>query len=85
MKLDELADDSWPPPNLPLLGNALQQTGWAGAPVTAGNWRSTVAEKLRTLDWQQARSDLAPFLERKQDLALVSEDALLALLGGCTG
>lgn len=75
-----LADDTWPAPNLLQLNNALQQTGWTGAVATSENWRVMVADRLATLDWKQAQLDVAPFLEREQDVAMVSKDALLALL-----
>jgi hypothetical protein len=75
-----LADDSWPAPNLLLLNNALKQTGWTGGSITPENWRGIVTERLKDLDWKQAALDVAPFLEREQDLAMVSEASLLALL-----
>ena len=37
-----LSDPSWPPPNLALLNNALHQTGWSGAFLTAQNWRAVL-------------------------------------------
>ncbi len=75
-----LSDREWPSPNLIQLNNALRQTGWDGPTVTLKNWRRLVAEKLRTLDWSQAVRDVSPFLERSQDAALVSKEALLSLL-----
>lgn len=75
-----LADDSWPGPNLVQLNNALAQTGWEGEKVTISNWRQLVALKLDTLNWEVARQDVAPFLERKQDVALVSPSILSGLL-----
>lgn len=75
-----LADPDWPAPNVTLLRNALHQTGWEGPDVTERNWRHVIAEKLDSVDWKQAGADVAPFLERKQDLALVSPETLLPLL-----
>jgi predicted nucleotidyltransferase component of viral defense system len=75
-----LADDSWPEPNLLQLNNALIQTGWDGDVATTGNWRRMVAERLESVDWRQAQQDVSPFLEREQDVALVSQDSVLALL-----
>ncbi|NQT93348.1 MAG: nucleotidyl transferase AbiEii/AbiGii toxin family protein [Lentisphaerae bacterium] len=75
-----LADETWPAPNLVQLNNALRQTGWEGPTATLQNWRSLVCERLATLDWEQARLDVTPFLEREQDVALVSEATLLQLL-----
>jgi len=34
-----LADPQWPPPNLELLNNALEQTSWAGPRLDSGNWK----------------------------------------------
>ena len=42
--------------------------------------RSTAREYLQSVDWSVARSDVSPFLERRQDAALVDRDVLLALL-----
>ena len=64
-----MADDSWPEPNLRQLNNALSQTGWEGGGATAGNWRRLVADRLESVEWQQAQQDVSPFLEREQDLA----------------
>ena len=75
-----LADDSWPGPNLVQLNNALAQTGWDGENVTTANWRQLVARKLDSLNWEVARMDVAPFLERKQDIDLISNSVLSALL-----
>jgi predicted nucleotidyltransferase component of viral defense system len=75
-----LADDSWPAPNLLQLNNALQQTGWTGATATPKHWRTMVAERLESVEWKQAQQDVSPFLEREQDLELVSKASLAALL-----
>jgi hypothetical protein len=75
-----LSDPNWPEPNIVLLDNALRQTGWRGPTVTEQNWRQRVADKLDTVDWKLARSDVSPFLERKQDVNTVSETVLLPLL-----
>ena len=44
------------------------------------SWRDLVRNKLESVDWELARRDVSPFLERSQDLMLVSETALLPLL-----
>ncbi len=75
-----LADETWPGPNLLQLNNALQQTGWQGEMATAANWRELVSDRLSKLNWEEARLDVTPFLEREQDLELVSKSALQALL-----
>jgi hypothetical protein len=75
-----LADSTWPAPNLLQLNNALKQTGWNGDEATPENWRALVRKKLETVDWAQARRDVTPFLERRQDVDLVSDTVLLPLL-----
>ena len=75
-----LADETWPAPNLVQLDNALRQTNWQGEKVTTENWRRLLGERMSTLNWEQAQLDVAPFLEREQDLALVTKATLLGLL-----
>jgi hypothetical protein len=75
-----LADRTWPAPNLNLLNAALTQTKWAGPVMTAANWRPHIRKHVRGLDWEQARSDVRPFLERQRDLDLVTTDVLDELL-----
>ncbi|MCL6614276.1 MAG: nucleotidyl transferase AbiEii/AbiGii toxin family protein, partial [Firmicutes bacterium] len=77
-----LSDPSWPVPNLVMLRNALAQTGWTGEVPTEGNWRSLVAERLRGVDWERARADVAPFLPDGFDPGLLAAENLLALLEG---
>lgn len=74
-----LADPGWPAPNLVLLNNALQQTGWTGV-VTADNWREIIAARLRELTWDRVRADVTPFLEAPT-AALLTRENLLRLLG----
>jgi len=77
-----LADRTWPTPNLKLLNAALAQTAWKGAILTATNWRNEIRKRMKTLDWERARADVRPFLERQRDLDLVSEEVLGKLLTG---
>ena len=75
-----LSDPGWPAPNLTLLNNALRQTGWTGPAATPDTWRELIADKLRSVDWQAARQDVTPFLERAEEVQLVTSDVLLPLL-----
>ena len=75
-----LSDRSWPTPNLALLNAALTQTGWKGPAMTTSNWRDELRQRLGTLDWEGARADIRPFLERERDIALVSAETLGSLL-----
>lgn len=76
-----LADPTWPAPNLVLLNNALRQTGRDAEPLRPETWRATVARRLELVDWKQAVADVSPFLERRQDVALVSAEVIARLLG----
>ncbi|MEA3308341.1 MAG: nucleotidyl transferase AbiEii/AbiGii toxin family protein [Chloroflexota bacterium] len=75
-----LSDPDWPPPNLILLNNALQQTGWVGEHLTAANWRAVVREYVAGLDWTQVVADVRPFLARRADLELLTRETLLKFL-----
>jgi predicted nucleotidyltransferase component of viral defense system len=75
-----LADRTWPAPNLALLNAALAQSAWKGPRLTAANWRKQLRLRLAAIDWDKARADVRPFLERERDLDLVSAEALGKLL-----
>jgi hypothetical protein len=76
-----LSDPHWPAPNLTLLNNALQQTGWQGTHLTDGNWRGVVRERLQVLDWRQVIDDVRPFLEPSTDPNLLTRENLMQVLG----
>jgi predicted nucleotidyltransferase component of viral defense system len=75
-----LSDPNWPEPNLTLLANALSQTGWQGPPLTSDNWRKVVFEKLETLDWKAVLTDVIPFLEKQEDIPLITLENTARLL-----
>lgn len=79
-----LSDPTWPPPNLTMLNNALAQTRWEGAPLTADTWRAAVrrrlAESLDAAAWARAREDVRPFLEQAGEVELVKKATLSRLL-----
>jgi hypothetical protein len=77
-----LSDRGWPAPNLALLNHALEQGRWEGPAVTAKNWRSTVARRIETLDWERLVADVRPFLENPSEADLLTRDALRGLLKG---
>jgi hypothetical protein len=75
-----LADRTWPAPNLDLLNAALAQTGWENPRLTEANWREQVRNRIEALDWEKARADVRPFLERERDLDMVRKEILVRLL-----
>ncbi|MEA3397617.1 MAG: nucleotidyl transferase AbiEii/AbiGii toxin family protein, partial [Chloroflexota bacterium] len=76
-----LSDPDWPLPNLTLLNNALQQTGWDGNPLTAHNWRKTVRDRLQTLTWERVVADVRPFLEPGAHPDLLTPENVMRVLG----
>ena len=77
-----LSTPDWPAPNLTLLNNALEQTGWGGAHLTAENWRGTLRAHLIEIPWKQALADVEPFLLSRQEVSLLTQENLDRLLGG---
>ena len=75
-----LSDPTWPAPNLTLLANALEQTGWEGSRLTSGNWRSVLADRLRQLNWEKVSGDVTPLLEQSASVELLTLTNLLELL-----
>jgi hypothetical protein len=75
-----LSDPDWPPPNLTLLNNALRQTDWPAAALTASTWRHAVQARLEGVDWDQAADDVRPFLETGADPSLLTRDSVMGLL-----
>jgi hypothetical protein len=76
-----LSDPEWPAPNIALLNNALQQTGWAGERLTQDDWRSPVRERLEGANWDQVVTDVRPFLDPNADLGLLTLKNLMQVLG----
>jgi predicted nucleotidyltransferase component of viral defense system len=75
-----LSDWTWPEPNMLLLSNALKQTGWDKTELTVGNWRQELADKVSQFDWDKIIADVHPFIERQQELELLTKENLLKLL-----
>ena len=77
-----LSAPDWPPPNLVLLNNALEQTGWTGGVLDEATWRLAVAARLKEANWAQAVADVRPFLEPGVDASLLSPENLAQVLAG---
>lgn len=80
-----LSDPRWPEPNLELLNNALEQTGWEGPPLDAASWRGVIRDRVASLDWSAAARDVEPFLEPGPAVALFGRENLLELIAGPGG
>lgn len=75
-----LSDPHWPEPNFILLNNALLQSGWTGSAVTTDNWRELTSDRLLSIDWQTALSDVRNFLIRPNEINLLTIENLGHLL-----
>ncbi len=67
-------------PNLKLLRNALEQTGWKGPKVGPETWRAILLHRVASLDWPAVLRDVGPFLEDPRDGRLLDREMLLAEL-----
>lgn len=76
-----LANPDWPEPNLSLVNNALAQSGWSHAPLTADTWRRAVWERLDGIRWADAIRDVRPFLMDSADASLLTPETMRQLLG----
>lgn len=75
-----LSDPAWPDPNIEFLQQALKQSKWPGPAVHLSNWAQVTAEKISVLDWKTVMDDLQPFMERKNDLLMLTQKNMIALL-----
>ena len=77
-----LTRDDGGEPNLVLLGNALRQTAPGVAEAAEADWRGAVRARLESVNWTDARHDVAPFLEQRRDVDLIAAETFDGLLGG---
>lgn len=75
-----LSSPAWPAPNLTLLNNALQQTGWNGDRITVENWREIVKQRLSQLDWETAVAEARPFMVETGSASLLTSENVFRLL-----
>jgi predicted nucleotidyltransferase component of viral defense system len=76
-----LSDPDWPDPNLPLLDASLVQTGMNLTDSQVTDWRTLVAERIAAAEWKGVVSDVRPFLERSEEIAFLTKENVLDLLG----
>ena len=77
-----LSDPTWPEPNIQHLRASLQQSGKDIGTEEIYSWRDLVARKIRKMDWKRVIEDVSPFLERSEDIELLTRENVLALLEG---
>ena len=75
-----LSDKTWPEPNIVLLNNALEHTGWSGPEFTLKNWREHIAERLSEFDWDKIIADVKPFIEKQSNLKMLTFQNLVKLI-----
>ena len=75
-----LSNRHWPEPNLGLLNNALEQSGWTRGELSKSNWRKAVQAKIEDMSWERVVDDVTPFLEREAELELLTLDNITSLL-----
>ncbi len=75
-----MSDPTWPAPNLRLLNAALRQTHWSGGVLRDNTWRETIIQRLDALAWNRATADARPFLEREEDVELLTRENAVRLL-----
>ena len=75
-----LSDITWPEPNFLLLNNALKQTGWSGPEMTGANWRKETTLRVSRYDWDKVIADVRPFIERQEELKMLTKQHLIKLL-----
>ena len=80
-----LSDPDWPDPNLTLLQSALHQTGWDGETPDQNNWRQFLCQRLGKIDWRKSVTDVKPFLERTDEVDLLTQVNFDKLLGCSLG
>ncbi len=67
-------------PNIALLSNALTQTQWRGAQITAEGWRAVIERRLDEVDLAKVAEDVGPFLESPEERTLLTRETVLTAL-----
>lgn len=77
-----LSGRGWPAPNMVLLRNALEQSGWPEERVAGIDIGEELEARFRSLDWAAVRRDVLPFLEKPGEADLLDKADMCALLKG---
>lgn len=75
-----MGDSDWPQPNMDLLGNALEQSGWPARRIEDLDLPQVLDERFAQADWPAIRRDVAPFLERPGEADFLNRDDMTALM-----
>ena len=75
-----LSAPAWPLPNLRMLGNALKQSGWSQKRVAGLKPAEEMLLKFADVDWNSARNDVIPFLERPAEAEYLNRDDMTKLV-----
>lgn len=67
-------------PNLLLLKNGLEQTGWTKDFPSEKNWKNLIYDVVQAADWNKVKNDVEKFLENPKDLNIFTKDNILSLL-----
>lgn len=67
-------------PNLLLLKNGLEQTGWKKEFPSEASWKNLIYEVVRAADWNKVKNDVEKFLENPKDLNIFTKENILSLL-----
>ncbi|MFH0771782.1 MAG: nucleotidyl transferase AbiEii/AbiGii toxin family protein [Candidatus Omnitrophota bacterium] len=67
-------------PNITLLANALKQTGWKKDYPTENTWRHIIRDAVNKTDLGGVKKDVENFLERPEDLSVLTKENVLKLL-----
>lgn len=67
-------------PNIKLLQNGLEQTGWKNQMPTEENWREYIYKVVEGTDWKKVKKDVENFLENPHDVEIFSKENILSLI-----
>ncbi len=67
-------------PNMKLLQNALEQTGWGKKMPIENTWRDFISNVVQKTDWKKVTRDVENFLENPADMQVFSKENVLKLL-----
>ncbi|MFP4029602.1 MAG: nucleotidyl transferase AbiEii/AbiGii toxin family protein [Candidatus Brocadiia bacterium] len=67
-------------PNFGYLRNALEQTGYEGSAIDAGNWKDKIRTRVEELDWSSVQEDIRPFLLDPADMKAFRKEFLVSKL-----